>query len=98
MSALNDFFLQMFLPGLANVGALELTKVFDNYAVKHPEAHKTLLVSLYPIVDVQLENLTAESKTKFDNPFSSALKTALETSASNNGVELPNLDAGQAND
>lgn len=98
MSAFNDFFLQMFLPGLANVGAQELTKVFDNYAVKHPEAHKTLMVSLYPIIDVQLENLTAESKTKFDNPFSAALKLSIEASAANNGVDLPNLDAGQPGD
>jgi hypothetical protein len=98
MSAINDFFLQMFLPGLANIGALELTKVFDAYAIKHPEAHKTLMVSLYPIIDVRLENLTTESKTKFDNPFSTALKLAIETSAAANGIELPNLDAGQIGD
>lgn len=98
MSAFSDFFLQMFLPGLANVGAVELTKVFDAYAVKHPEAHKTLMVSLYPIVDVQLEDLTIESKTKFDNPFAVALKLSIEASSFNNGVELPNLDAGTPND
>lgn len=93
MSAFSDFFLQMFLPGLASAGAIELTKVFDAYALKHPEAHKTLMVSLYPIIDVQLENLTKDSKTKFDDPFSNALKLSIEASAANNGIELPNLDA-----
>lgn len=57
-----------------------------------PAERKTVLVSLYPAIDVQLEGLVKKSKTKLDDAGVLAIKDAIEQSADLNGIDLPNLD------
>jgi hypothetical protein len=60
---------------------------------KDEKAYKTVLTSLYPVVDVQLEDITDKTKTKADDILVDGLKEAMEESAAANGVTLPNLDS-----
>ena len=94
----SNFLLGFFLGGLTEKGLSELTKIFNNYGAKDPEQHKAFLIGLYPLVDINLETLTDESKTKFDNPFTTVLKGAIEASAKKYNIILPNLDEGQPGD
>jgi hypothetical protein len=79
-------------PVLETIVAGKLQELLDDLAVKSPEAHKTVCISLYGPIDVHLETLTAKSKTKIDDAVVNGIKTAIEESALNNGVELPQLD------
>lgn len=97
-SKFEEFILSMVLPLLAKYGSESLAGLFNKLAVKNPEVYKTVVTSLYPPIDVHLEDLAKESKTKIDDPFVAGLKMGLEQSAFENGVELPNLDAGTPND
>lgn len=72
------------------VGAATLSQAFDK--IKPVEKRKLILSTLYPVVDIELEEMTKKSKTKFDDPFTSALKKAIEASAANCGLSLQNLD------
>lgn len=56
------------------------------------ETRKTILVALYPIIDVELEKLTTKTKTKIDDAAIIAFKLAIEGAASTAGIDLPNLD------
>lgn len=61
--------------------------------MKPVETRKAFLVSLYPQIDVELEKLAAETKTKWDDTLVAAIKKAVEMAAQETGVALPNLDA-----
>lgn len=77
---------------LESVTASKLAELLDNLKAKNPAAHKTVVTALYPIVDVQLEGLTASTKTKVDDALIAGIKTAIETSAAGAGIDLANLD------
>lgn len=62
------------------------------------EARATVLTTLYPAIDVQLEDLAAGTKGKLDDAGVRALKTAIETVAEDSDIELPNLDKDKPND
>lgn len=62
-------------------------------SVKDPKAFKTVLVSLYPVIDVQLEDITDKTKTKADDVIVDAIKEAMEETATAHNIILPNLDA-----
>lgn len=97
-SKFEEFILSMVLPLLAKYGSESLAGLLNKMAEKNPDVHKTLLVSIYPAIDVHLEALAKESKTKIDDPFVSGFKMAIELSAFEKGIELPNLDAGTPED
>jgi len=59
---------------------------------KDPKAYNTALTGLYPVIDVQLEDITDKTKTKADDILVDALKEAIEQSAATHGLTLPNLD------
>ncbi|HYD90362.1 MAG TPA: hypothetical protein VEA37_02620 [Flavobacterium sp.] len=81
---------------LANVGAEQFAAILMK--IEPFEARQTILTSMYPPVDVQLEELAAKSKTKLDNPFVDAIKRGIEMAAEESGIELPNLDEGTKGD
>lgn len=64
----------------------------DKFKEASPEAHKTTLASLYPSVDVHLEQLTEKTETDIDDIIIDAIKESIEDSAKEVGVTLPNLD------
>lgn len=77
---------------LTTVGQQQLVLLFDKLYEKNAETYKTTMIALYPIVDVQLEGLTAKSKTKIDDSIVLALKGAIEESAAKYLLTLSNLD------
>lgn len=93
-----EFILQAFLPLFAQYGSMELANLLRKLQAKKPEVFETILVSLYPIIDVHLEQVSKESKTKIDDPFVTAFKNAIEMVAMEYGITLPNLDAGEIGD
>jgi hypothetical protein len=91
-SKVSEILVGALAPVLANVGREQLTTLFNKLHEDNPAVYKTVMVALYPIVDVQLETLTDKSKTKLDDIFVDAFKGAIEDSSEANGVELQNLD------
>ena len=89
---LGELIINTFAPALEIVVATKLQEILDDLAAKEPEAHKTLVTSLYGPIDVHLEGLTARSKTKIDDAVVNGFKAAIEASAEAAGIELPNLD------
>lgn len=83
---------------IETVATAKLVELLNTLKTKNPEAHKTALVALYPVVDVHLEGLVDKTKTKVDDAVVHALKAAIEQSAEAAGIELPNLDKGQPGD
>lgn len=62
------------------------------------EARQTILATLYPPIDVQLEDIVKKTKTPLDDIGVVSLKNALEQAAAQSDIELQNLDAGKPND
>ncbi len=60
--------------------------------IEPKESRDTILVSLYAPIDVELEKLTAGTKTGIDDAIVGAMKAAIEKVAEEDGIELPNLD------
>lgn len=87
-----EFILNAFLPLFAQYGSNELANLLRKLQAKKPEVFETVLVSLYPVIDVHLEEIAQESKTKIDDPFVTAFKSAIETVAAEFNITLPNLD------
>jgi len=55
------------------------------------DAHLTA-VELYPVLDVKLEKLAAKTETPIDDAIVEGLMDGIETFASEEGLDLPNLD------
>lgn len=89
---LGELLLSTLSPVLETVINAKLFDILEDLAVKEPEAHKTICVSLYPAIDVHLEKLTAKSKTRIDDSVVNGIKAAIEASAEEHGVELPQHD------
>lgn len=81
-----------FVGPITIVGTQKLVEVFDKLQADNPDAYKTVMLALYPIVDLQLEKITSKTKTKIDDAFVTALKGAVEQSAAKYGIELVNAD------
>lgn len=77
---------------LATIGEEQLIILLDKFQEKKPREFKASLIALYPIIDMHLEDLVTETKTKIDDAFVKALKGAVEKSATKHGVVLSNLD------
>lgn len=83
----------LFLNSLAPMIQGVLTTVLVELLLKlKPVELKTVLVSLYGPVDVQLEGLVIKSQTRLDDAAVMAIKNAIEQAAAINGITLPNLD------
>lgn len=59
---------------------------------KHEKHFHVTLVSLYPIIDVELEELVKGTETEYDDAFVKAIKESMEEYAKENELQLPNLD------
>jgi len=88
-----EFFLNMFSKAIKNLIKERLIAALAALKAKDEKAYKTVLVSLYPVIDVQLEDITDKTKTQADDVVVDALKESMEESAAANGVSLPNLDS-----
>lgn len=87
--------LDLLLPILKPVFVRVLAEVvFPAFKQANEDAYRTALVALYPIIDVQLEDLAIKTETEIDNAAVDILKEAIEKSAEASGFldELPNLD------
>lgn len=80
------------LPFVKKTGKEKLVALFDKLYEKNPDTHKTTLATLYPAIDIQLEDLANDSKTPYDDVLVDGLKEAIEESAAKYSVDLPNLD------
>lgn len=89
---LGELLINTLSPTLETVINAKLTEILDDLAVKNPEAHKTVVTSLYGPIDVHLQSLTAKSRTKIDDAVVNGILAAIESSAETAGVELPQLD------
>jgi len=83
-----DIFAPIVEPLVKMVFSALLRKLFE----KEPEHAKVLLVSLYPVIDVELEPIFDESENPFDDGVVDGLKGAFEEVAEENKIELSNLD------
>jgi len=66
--------------------------LFTKLIEKNPQSGKVAIVSLYPIIDVEIEPIIEKTETELDDAVVDAIKEAMEKVAEENGFELPNLD------
>lgn len=88
-----EFFLNLFSKAIKNLLKERLGAALIALKAKDEKAYRTVLVSLYPVIDVQLEDVTDKTKTAADDVIVDALKESMEESAVANGISLPNLDS-----
>lgn len=88
-----EFFIKLFEGALKKLIKERIQAALAALKVKDEKAYRTVLASLYPVVDVQLEDITDKTKTKADDVVVDGLKEGMEASAADNGVTLPNLDS-----
>jgi len=93
-----EFFVNLFSKALQDLIKIRLLAALTALKAKDEKAYRTVLVSLYPVIDVQLEDITDKTKTKADDVIVDGLKEAMEGSAAASGITLPNLDAGTPGD
>ena len=98
MNNIGHFIIGLFIGQAEKASKEVFIKAFEKIYAKNPARHKLLLVSLYPVIDVELEDVVKATKTTFDDAGVRALKQAMEDQAVKYGFELPNLDAGTIND
>jgi hypothetical protein len=87
-----EFLINLFSNAIKDLLKVRLVAALAALKLKDEKAYKTVLVSLYPVIDVQLEDVTDKTKTKADDVIVDGIKEAMEESAAANGVVLPNLD------
>lgn len=87
-----EFLLNTFSGAIKSLLKTRLSAALAALKAKDEKAYRTVLASLYPVIDVQLEDITDKSKTKADDVIVDAIKESMEESAAANGVTLPNLD------
>ena len=80
------------LPLIEKVAETELLKLLQSLHDTHQAAYTQLLIGVYPLIDVQLEDYVATTGNKVDDEIVAKLKSILEQSAAANNVTLPNLD------
>lgn len=88
-----EFFIKMFSDAIKDLLKVRLTTALAALKAKDEKAYRTVLVSLYPVIDVQLEDITDKTKTKADDIIVDGIKEAMEESATANSISLPNLDS-----
>ena len=69
-----------------------LKMLFRSFYKKQPEHAEVFFVSMYPVVDVELESLFEKTESDLDDAIIDGVKDAFETVAGENDIALPNLD------
>lgn len=87
-----EFLVGMFSGAIKTLLKERMKAALAALKAKDEKAYKTTLISLYPVIDVQLEDVTDKTKTKADDVLVDALKESIEESAAENAITLPNLD------
>ena len=84
------------LDGLAPIIKLVVKEAFKlvlaKFIEKEPVHGQVLLVSLYPVIDVELEPIFDATANSSDDAVVEGIKEAMEIVAGQQGVVLPNLD------
>lgn len=88
-----EFIAKLFSEKLEELIRTRMSTALAHLEAKDPKAYKTVLTSMYPVIDVQLEDITDKSKTKVDDVIVDGLKGGFEVAAAKSGVTLPNLDS-----
>lgn len=87
-----EFALSLLVSTLQVVGVEKLVELLRQYHKNDPASCEQTLVSFYPVLDVQLEELAKATKTKIDDALIQGFKGAFETFAAEINIILPNLD------
>ncbi len=91
--ASGNLIFSLFATVISTAGGEKGGELLEQFHKNDPEACESFIKNTYPVVDVELENLAAKTKTKVDDVFVSALKKAFESAAANLGIEIENKDA-----
>ena len=93
-----EFIVNLFGKAIKDLIKARMIVALAALKLKDEKAYKTVLTSLYPVIDVQLEDVTDKTKTGADDMLVDGIKEAMEESAAASGIVLPNLDAGTPGD
>ena len=84
------------MPIIAPIVKMILSEVikyaFGEFLKKDATNAKVAIVSLYPPIDVSLQNITSKTPSEIDNAVVDGIKEGIEYVANVNDIELPNLD------
>lgn len=80
------------LPLIKQASKESIKKAFEFFFAVQKDHAKVALVALYPIIDIQVEDLVRTSDTKYDDAVVDGLKEGMEEVAKKEEIELPNLD------
>ena len=92
MDSIRNFILDQIAPIIKLVIKEVIKLLFTNFLKKEPVHGKVAIVSLYPIIDVELEPLTEKTLTEYDDAIVDGVKEGLEEVAQEHGIVLPELD------
>lgn len=92
MANFKEILVNSLLPVVQAMVTEQLVSMFNQFAKNDPTSYALVVNEMYVPVDTHLEELVKKSKGKADDVAVGALKSALEQSASENNVELQNLD------
>jgi len=87
-----NIFLEKAIELILSLGKGSAKKGLNDAFQKNPHLTKQMMLALYPVIDVQLENYTLHTGNKLDDKAVKTIKEIIEEVASENGLELPNLD------
>lgn len=87
-----EMLINLFASAFKSFIKARLLAMFEAVRKKDPARHKLLLSTLYPVVDVELENITDKTATKADDELTDAIKESIEESAKAANIPLQNLD------
>lgn len=93
-----QWLVKILLPLFISTAETEVKKWAQKFHDANPQLFTQIITAFYPIVDVQLEDYAKATGTQKDDEVVNRLKRVLEQLAAENGITLPNLDAGTAND
>lgn len=88
-----ELLINLFSNAVKDIIRSRLVAALAALKVKNEDHYKVVMSSLYPVVDVELEDITDKTKTKADDVVVDAIKEAMEQSAKDNGITLQNLDS-----
>ncbi|MBC8459768.1 MAG: hypothetical protein H8D67_17390 [Deltaproteobacteria bacterium] len=89
---LGRMFAPLVVPIIRPIARTVTEALLRSFLKTEPSHAKVLLVSGYPIIDVELETLVEKTDTPIDDELVAGVKDAFEVVADEAGVELENLD------
>jgi len=91
-SLLGKMFAPLVTPIIRPIARTVTEALLRSFFKAEPTHAKVLLVSGYPIIDVELETLVEKTDTEIDDQLVVGVKDAFEAVAAENDIELDNLD------